>query len=204
MRTAGKDSILQRIKGFVTMKRKIKLSPLTDKEKDFAESNYKLIYSYLSARHLDPEDWYGICALAYIKAIKLFDCGRGSFSTFAYLVMDSEVKHTCKSAGAQKRTKFYTTSLDVPVPRSENKETFSLLEIIPDEKDDVSAVDTKLIVDKAIKSLHAGDRYVLCAYMRGIPEKDIAEKLGNISRTAVSHRLQKARKKVRDQLSRGA
>ena len=182
-------------------KPKEELSPLTDTERDFAEKNYKLIYAYLVRRKLNPEDWYGICALAYIKAIKLFDCDRGSFSSFAYLVMDSEVKHTCKSADAQKRTKFYTTSLDVPVPRSENKETFSLLEIIPDEKNDLGAVDTRLIVDKVIKSLQARDRYVLCAYMQGVPEKDIAENLGNISRAAVSHRLQKARKKVWDQLS---
>lgn len=187
----------------MSRKPKEELSPLTDAERDFAEKNYKLIYAYLVRRRLNPEDWYGICALAYIKAIKLYNPQKGSFSTFAYLVMSSEINHTHRIMNAQKRTKCCAQSLNIPVKQSEDEETFSLLDLISNPADPMTAADTKIALEKILSGLKESDRYIVLAAMHGAPEKDIAAKLGNISRSAISFRLKKARKQIKRQLSEG-
>ena len=68
------------------------ITPLTDEQRQLAEDNVNLIYSYVNRYkdkypRLDHEDMLGICNDAYCRAIQNFDPNKGKLSTFAYLYM---------------------------------------------------------------------------------------------------------------------
>lgn len=73
---------------------------LNNEQKRLVENNYGLIYSFIQSRGLkinDTEDWYGTAAIGLCKAALCFDESRGTnFSTFAYIIMDNEVRNVMK------------------------------------------------------------------------------------------------------------
>lgn len=78
--------------------------PLSDEERIFAELHNNLIYGFLHKFKLPIDDWYGVAAVGYLKAVKKWfarsDLHVYSFSTIAFNNMRSEINaelRKCKS-----------------------------------------------------------------------------------------------------------
>lgn len=63
---------------------------LTDEQRKFAEENHKLIYKFMQDKNLDPEEWYGVVAIGYVKAVAMFNPDETEFSKHAYQYMRNE------------------------------------------------------------------------------------------------------------------
>lgn len=177
-----------------------KLEPLTEPERTFAEENHKIIYSYMKDHLLDPDEWYEACAYGYIRAVKLWKPEKGKFSTLAYLSMRSEVHHVLTIAAAQKRTKYKTQSFNVRVSGSSNNDTYSLLDMIPDFENSLGAVETQMVIDKALESSKERDKMTARMILNGATQREIAKYYG-VTIEAINARLQRVRKKVKIELA---
>ena len=71
---------------------------------------------------------------------------------------------------------------------------------IPDDIDPYERIDTKMDIDKALKRVGKKNALiVICTYKYGMTQEEIAQKL-NISKSAVSQRLSKTKKKLSEYL----
>lgn len=78
---------------------------LTEEEKNFAAipKNHNLIYSFMKTNGLDFNEWYDICALGYIDAVKTYMTDNKealqqySFSTIAYKKMENALYRELKA-----------------------------------------------------------------------------------------------------------
>lgn len=86
-------------------RRETRLIPLTEEQRQLVADNHKLIFGYAKMHNLQiddinriqynytsNEDWYGTLATALCYAALTWDKTKGSFSSWAYLNMDGEVK----------------------------------------------------------------------------------------------------------------
>lgn len=64
---------------------------LNDKQREFAEKNHGLLWKYMNDARLNDE-WYGLLAEAYCKAVKSYSPDMGVFSIWAYTFMGNAVK----------------------------------------------------------------------------------------------------------------
>lgn len=49
------------------------IQPLTAAQREFAEQNIKLLYCFLHSRHLDFDEWHGVAAVGFLKAVATFN-----------------------------------------------------------------------------------------------------------------------------------
>ena len=85
----------------------MKYAPLTKEEVCFAADNHKLIYRYLSNKHLPKDEYYDIAVFGYLKAVKGYFAKERlrsySFSTICWKYMSREISNYRKSQQRQKR-----------------------------------------------------------------------------------------------------
>jgi len=68
------------------------LKKLTLEQQQFATENHNLIYSFLQKNNLEIDDWYGISAYGFCKAVRAYNKDKNvCFSTFAYKCMQNEI-----------------------------------------------------------------------------------------------------------------
>lgn len=88
-------------------------TPLTEQERLFAEQHHRLIPFYLSHRGLAIDDWYGLAAIGFIKAVKIWfqneKLHQYAFSTIATHTMRSAIKDETR------KKRIDTISLDVAI-----------------------------------------------------------------------------------------
>lgn len=60
-----------------------------DEANKMAEDNHNLIYSFIRSKNLDIEEYYGIAAEGLVKASRTYKSEIGTFSTYAYVCMES-------------------------------------------------------------------------------------------------------------------
>lgn len=81
-----------------------KLFELTDEERNIAEENYGLIYSFLHNHNLDIDSYYGIVAIGYCKGIHTYNKHENiKLSTYLNMCMNNEYLQNVRSENAQKR-----------------------------------------------------------------------------------------------------
>ena len=83
------------------------MKELTEKQRDFAERNHGLVYSFLHSRNLPEDEFYDVAVFGFLRAVQRYTeepkLKRYAFSTIAFRAMQSEVGHYRKSKKAQKR-----------------------------------------------------------------------------------------------------
>lgn len=93
----------------------VRLGPLTQEEKDFAEENHGTIFWYLSVSRLDASEYYDLAALGFLQAVKKWflrpELHRWSFRTIAFRSMQSYIKRD-----QEKQGRFQTVSLEEEIP----------------------------------------------------------------------------------------
>lgn len=152
--------------------------PLTDKERRLVEENHNLIYSYANLHNLQitddinricysrtsHEDWYGALATGLCHAARTWDETKGSFSYWAYINMNSEVKKV-KKAYCIHNPKIIDTLENIEfVARGDNKNRMndsSLDSYLSEHKtdatygrdEDLDSVETHILLEEAYKKM---------------------------------------------------
>lgn len=157
---------------------------LTKKERVFAEEHYELVVCFAQRQHLSLDEWHGVLAEAYVKAVIDFKPEKGIFTTFAYWRMRYAVLDAYK---VQKH-------LPVTVPLDDQlveSESFA-------QEDDCSALD----FERAFQMISLTDRQrrVLADTVRECPQSQMAKRAGTTINTV---RLEQSaiREKVREALT---
>lgn len=167
---------------------------LNEEQRKIAEENHGLIYSFMHYKHLN-EDWYGLLAEAYCKAIETYNGDYGSLSNYVYTCMGNKMK-----------TQFMLDSR----PKSKLDESIAYFSLdketkIGDEKcpmSDVTGENDETLNDIYLKELIVELRDILTnkeleifdLLMNGFTKQEIWEKL-NITRQWYHHCLRNIKKK---------
>ena len=72
------------------------MTKLTIEESKLVEKNHNLIYGFAQKYKLPIDDWYDVCAIGLIKAVKSYRSDDIEFSTFAYSCMFGEMRNELK------------------------------------------------------------------------------------------------------------
>ena len=71
------------------------LAPLSKRQIRFAEKNHKLVYAFLQERRYDPDEYYDLAVMGYLRAVERYFTHtylrRFSFSTVAYRAMQQSI-----------------------------------------------------------------------------------------------------------------
>lgn len=159
---------------------------LNEKQRKFAEENHNLIYKFLATKGLNTEEYYGVAALGYTKAVKSFDDTRGiRFSTFAYRCMQNEVYMSYRTH--EKQEKLNLISLDAELADTEG---ISLLDHIIGEDNMEQNITEAINIEEGLTRLYTHELEMLKYRLQGLKHKEIAEKM-EMSQPNVSRILSK-------------
>lgn len=164
---------------------------LTDTQRQIAEDSHNLIYSFLWQNHLDVDEWYGIIAIGYLKAVLQWDPDRGKLSTFAFLTMKNSYLQEINRRNRLKR-KESCISIHSPICDGANIEIGDLL---PDPYDLADQCASRVDLEAALKKLTSDQRRILSMALDGVYQSDIAIVMG-ISQPAISRTLKKTVRQV--------
>lgn len=162
---------------------------LTEEQKKLVEDNHNLIYSFMNKEHLFIDEYYDICAIGLCKAAYYYNAEFSNFSTFAYKVMNNEVKQHFRkmfkeAAIPEDKIMYYNSLID-------DSEKYSFLYFIPDKSASTEAEClSKIYLDEYIKKIPERDRKILLLCYLGYTQMEVSKIIG-ISQSQVS-RIQKA------------
>lgn len=101
--------------GVLFMRTYTKMTPLTPEEREFAEKNHPAVLWYIKEAKLEPEEYYDVVVMGYLKAVKKWferpDLHKYSFLKIAKMTMRGYVG--CERKKQDRRIK--TVSLDAIV-----------------------------------------------------------------------------------------
>jgi len=165
------------------------ISALTDEQRVFAEENHRLIYSFLRKYHLPYEEWYGVAAIGFCRAVTRFEPERGALSSFAYSVMLNDVREVMRRA----KKSIPVVSLQSELPGSdgmtlEDKLTNESCFMEPFFQDGVK---------KFLRSLKPIQRQIVALCAAGGTQKEIAVKVGR-SQSSVARHIMKLKDRFRE------
>lgn len=91
---------------------------LTAKQREFAERNHSLIYSFLNKNHLSQDEYYDIVVFGFLRAVKEYlekpHLNKYTFGTVAWVKMKSALCDFYKSQ-SRKMRQGHMTSMDAVV-----------------------------------------------------------------------------------------
>lgn len=169
------------------------MKKLTDDQRRFATENHNLIYKFLAIRNLSVDEFYDIVAIAYVKAVASFDPEKASFSTYAFYVMENEIKHEHRKQIAKSRIgQFSTLSLDSALQNTDGDE-FDFYSLTSDKTWEhwEDAIETMIVVN----SLSDKEKKMIQLKLLGKDQTEIGEELG-LSQSYISRLLRKIKQNI--------
>lgn len=149
--------------------------PLSDEQRDFVAEHHNLIYSFANQRNIDLEEFYGILAIALCRAAQSYDDSKGTFSTYAYIWMDSCLKrYWLTEYRKMRRAPSEPVSLNEYINSDDGSET-ELQDILDDPSITTRLDDTAVIVDEFLKMLTPDQRTIAEGLMSGYSEVAISK-----------------------------
>ena len=170
--------------------RRCKKMKLTDAQRQIAEDNHSLIYGFLRKNHLDVDEWYGIIAIGYLKAVLQWDPDRGKLSTFAFLTMKNSYLQEINRRNRLKR-KESCISIHSPICDGDAE----LGDLLPDPYDLADQCVSRVDLEAALQKLTSDQRRILSMALEDVYQSDIAIVMG-ISQPAISRTLKKTVRQV--------
>jgi RNA polymerase sporulation-specific sigma factor len=165
----------------------------------FSRLAYKIASRYQKVAEaniaVDMDDLRQCAFLGFYEAVQGFDPLQGTFPT----MLSYGVRRACRRAlgiGVKERTEYHCTSLDAPVPGTED---ITLADTIPDETaaDAFDQTEMHNDIEKALSRLPEDMAEIIRLYdLQGLSVSQIAEKL-NASRIAVRERRRTAFRSIR-------
>lgn len=182
--------------------------PLTDEEREFAaeKKNYDLLFSFMRATNLDPEEWYDRLIIPYLNAVKKY-CSREelhiySFGAITTKVLSCAVHHYYRAMYTEKRMPkggfvFLDYTMEGDNPFSENK----LDEFWVDHTQQVERVVLdKAMLEEILVNLDEVQGKIFEMLLEGYNKTEIGKELC-IGYTALQSQIDKLKKVVADYLS---
>lgn len=167
---------------------------LTKEQKEFAEENHNLIYSFLLNKGLSFEEYYDIAAIGFCKAVKSYESSRGSFSNYSYICMNNEIgMHWRRTEQRARGYGVILISLDEPIIGTED---LTVKDTIPHPE----SVESLLKYDEyleIINSLPPPMGEMVSLFIQGYSQSEIAQKTG-YSQSYVSRLLKRAYRRIKD------
>ena len=165
---------------------------LTEEQKKLVEENHSLIYWFAKKYHIPIEDYYDVLAQGLCMAAYHYDPSKCSFSTYAYLCMNTEM-----------HVEYRKTLRKSEIPQGNifhYENAWQLSDLIPtNEKTENKVIDkisyenlTSLLND----ILNDKDKEVLNYILNGLTMREIA-KIEGTSHQAIHNRMKKIRDKVK-------
>ena len=165
---------------------------LTEEQKKLVEENHSLIYWFAKKYHIPIEDYYDVLAQGLCMAAYHYDPSKCSFSTYAYLCMNTEM-----------HVEYRKTLRKSEIPRGNifhYENTWELSELIPTNEKTENKVIDKISYENLISLLNDilndKDKEVLSYILNGLTMREIA-KIEGTSHQAIHNRMKKIRDKVK-------
>jgi len=152
---------------------------LTEQQRKLAEENHNLIYSFLQKYHLPVEDWYGVAAIGFCKAIMKYKEGVSKFSTFAYRCMFTAVMHEKRKEKAEKaipsyQILYYQSEFDA----GNDGDTINYIDTIPSLDDVEGDALAKVIFEEFFDTLKPQHRTIFRMFQGGYTQREIGNVVG--------------------------
>lgn len=162
--------------------------PLTPQQQAYAEEHHNLIYSFLKRYRFNIDEWYGVAALGFCKAVVRFEPSRKkAFSSFAYTVMLNDVRQVMR----KERNAPQTVSIEAPLGGD-----LRIEDTLGYEQDFTIPVTAKLL-KQYIATVHPHQhRKIFLLSIEGWKQREIADEMG-FSQSYVSRILSRVRRGFR-------
>ena len=165
---------------------------LTEEQKKLVEENHSLIYWFAKKYHISIEEYYDVLAQGLCMAAYHYDPSKCSFSTYAYLCMNTEM-----------HVEYRKTLRKSEIPQGNifhYENAWQLSDLIPtNEKTENKVIDRisyKNLISLLNDILNDKDKEVLNYILNGLTMREIA-KIEGTSHQAIHNRMKKIREKVK-------
>ena len=170
------------------MKIKRPLPSLTDTQRLLAEQNHNLIYFCLKKFHFDDiEEYYDIAAIGLCKAAATYRKDRGTFTTYACMVIRNELYHACR--------KKQVMAVSLYTEYGNDTDSLALIDTLAGVGNMENDVVDSLLFLQAYQTLTEKEQSVVRLLIRGVKQQD-AGKAAGCSQAQVSRILKKLRTMV--------
>ena len=165
---------------------------LTEEQKKLVEENHNLIYWFAKKYHVPIEEYYDVLAQGLCMAAYHYDPSKCSFSTYAYLCMNTEM-----------HVEYRKTLRKSEIPQGNifhYENAWQLSDLIPTNEKTENKVIDKMSYENLISLLNDilndKDKEVLTHIVNGLTMREIA-KIEGTSHQAIHNRMKKIREKVK-------
>lgn len=165
---------------------------LTEDQKKLVEENHSLIYWFAKKYHIAVEDYYDVLAQGLCMAAYHYNPSKCSFSTYAYLCMNTEM-----------HVEYRKTLRKSEIPQGNifhYENAWQLSDLIPTYEKTEDKVIDKISYENLISLLNDilndKDKEILSYIINGLTMREVA-KIEGTSHQAVHNRLKKIREKVK-------
>ena len=165
---------------------------LNEEQKKLVEENHNLIYWFAKKYHVPIEEYYDVLAQGLCMAAYHYDPSKCSFSTYAYLCMNTEM-----------HVEYRKTLRKSEIPQGNifhYENAWQLSDLIPTNEKTENKVIDKISYENLISLLNDilndKDKEVLTHILNGLTMREIA-KIEGTSHQAIHNRMKKIREKVK-------
>ena len=165
---------------------------LTEEQKKLVEENHNLIYWFAKKYHVPIEEYYDVLAQGLCMAAYHYDPSKCSFSTYAFLCMNTEM-----------HVEYRKTLRKSEIPQGNifhYENAWQLSDLIPTNEKTENKVIDKISYENLISLLNDilndKDKEVLTHIVNGLTMREIA-KIEGTSHQAIHNRMKKIRDKVK-------
>ena len=165
---------------------------LTEEQKKLVEENHSLIYWFAKKYHISIEEYYDVLAQGLCMAAYHYDPSKCSFSTYAYLCMNTEM-----------HVEYRKTLRKSEIPQGNifhYENAWQLSDLIPTNEKTENKVIDRISYENLISLLNDilndKDKEVLNYILNGLTMREIA-KIEGTSHQAIHNRMKKIREKVK-------
>lgn len=151
---------------------------LTEEQRELVTKNHDLIYSYAHKSNISIDEYYDILAIGLCKAAKVFDEGKGKFSTIAYCCMKNEL---CKYWETLNKKSCVpdelVVSYDAQDVRDDMDNRQNFLEVLSDSRS-YKDIECATMYSELFKRLTEQEKAVMKYIMIGYTQSEIADMIG--------------------------
>lgn len=165
---------------------------LNEEQKKLVEENHNLIYWFAKKYHVPIEEYYDVLAQGLCMAAYHYDPSKCSFSTYAYLCMNTEM-----------HVEYRKTLRKSEIPQGNifhYENAWQLSDLIPTNEKTENKVIDRISYENLISLLNDilndKDKEVLSYILNGLTMREIA-KIEGTSHQAIHNRMKKIRDKVK-------
>ena len=165
---------------------------LTEEQKKLVEENHNLIYWFAKKYHVPIEEYYDVLAQGLCMAAYHYDPSKCSFSTYAYLCMNTEM-----------HVEYRKTLRKSEIPQGNifhYENAWQLSDLIPTNEKTENKVIDRISYENLISLLNDilndKDKEVIGYILNGLTMREIA-KIEGTSHQAIHNRMKKIRDKVK-------